>query len=270
MSDDTLTIDGKTYLSSIRAAELVGYTKDYVGQLARSGKIDAKRIGRMWYVHDGSIMRHKVDTHYTLTRPKKTSQITEKATKNNDISSTDAADASSVAQDGAPGTDAEPEQEVATPLFPEPRKQYRVAQRELVASSVSFESGANESQTMQDTPPLLHKRSASHSVRGVESHDADERVVTMRTVQAQDSDDMHRAARSHSDVSIGRGSSAGTQRARTTRPSTHRGRYRQVAPAPKRGRRSQGGRRTRAIPLVSAVLFAFVVGIVWFVASFSS
>jgi len=72
MSENSILIDGKEYISSDRAAKLVGYTKDYVGQLARAGKIRSKRIGRSWYIEEESISKHKLSVHYVLTKPKKT------------------------------------------------------------------------------------------------------------------------------------------------------------------------------------------------------
>jgi excisionase family DNA binding protein len=71
MSENTVLIDGEEYISSNRAAKLVGYTKDYVGQLARAGKIKAKRVGRSWYIAESSINKHKLSVHYILTKPKK-------------------------------------------------------------------------------------------------------------------------------------------------------------------------------------------------------
>jgi hypothetical protein len=68
----TIIIDGTEYISSVRAAELVGYTKDYVGQLARAGKIESMQVGRSWYILEDSIRKHKLSSHYTLTKPKKT------------------------------------------------------------------------------------------------------------------------------------------------------------------------------------------------------
>lgn len=56
---DEVTIGDKTYISSKRAAELTGYAKDYVGQLCREGHVDAKMVGRGWYVYEPSIMRHR-------------------------------------------------------------------------------------------------------------------------------------------------------------------------------------------------------------------
>jgi hypothetical protein len=57
--EESIVFDGKTYISSKRAAEMVGYTSDYVGQLCRAGKIDAKLVGRNWYVVESSIQAHR-------------------------------------------------------------------------------------------------------------------------------------------------------------------------------------------------------------------
>lgn len=56
---DELIISGKKYISSKRAAEITGYAKDYVGQLARGGKIEATQVGRAWYVLEDSVLSHK-------------------------------------------------------------------------------------------------------------------------------------------------------------------------------------------------------------------
>ncbi len=69
--EEALEFEGKRYISSKRAAQLVGYTKDYVGQLARAGKVDARLVGRSWYVAEDSIRSHKLNAHYTLTQPTK-------------------------------------------------------------------------------------------------------------------------------------------------------------------------------------------------------
>lgn len=45
-----ITLDKVNYISSKRAAEIMGYTQDYIGQLARNGKIEARQVGRVWYV----------------------------------------------------------------------------------------------------------------------------------------------------------------------------------------------------------------------------
>ncbi len=55
---DELEIQGKKYISSKRAAEVTGYAKDYVGQLVRTQKVPAIRIGRSWYVDDALVRAH--------------------------------------------------------------------------------------------------------------------------------------------------------------------------------------------------------------------
>lgn len=54
-----LTIEGKSYVSSKRAAELSGYAQDYIGQLARKQLIDARRIGGLWYVFLDSLTQYQ-------------------------------------------------------------------------------------------------------------------------------------------------------------------------------------------------------------------
>jgi hypothetical protein len=56
---DELVIEDKKYLSSKKAAKLTGYAKDYVGQLCREGKVEARLVGRNWYVLENSIMDHR-------------------------------------------------------------------------------------------------------------------------------------------------------------------------------------------------------------------
>lgn len=56
---DELIIGDKTYISSKRAAKITGYAKDYVGQLCREGRVEARLVGRNWYVLEASIMEHR-------------------------------------------------------------------------------------------------------------------------------------------------------------------------------------------------------------------
>lgn len=58
MSDE-MTIGGKRYISSKRAAEISDYTQDYIGQLARKRLIDAHRVGGLWYVSMDSLAQYK-------------------------------------------------------------------------------------------------------------------------------------------------------------------------------------------------------------------
>jgi len=66
---DVLVIDGKNYVKAGVIARDLGYTADYVGQLCRQGKVDAKLFGRSWYVDKDSIGGHK-STRYRSTQAK--------------------------------------------------------------------------------------------------------------------------------------------------------------------------------------------------------
>ena len=57
--DDTFTFDGVEYVATARAADLTGYTQDYVGQLARDEEIAARKVGRRWFVARKELIEHK-------------------------------------------------------------------------------------------------------------------------------------------------------------------------------------------------------------------
>lgn len=56
---DEMTIGSENYISSKRASEISGYAQDYIGQLARAGLIDARRVGGLWYVAIDSLTSYK-------------------------------------------------------------------------------------------------------------------------------------------------------------------------------------------------------------------
>lgn len=58
---ESLVLDGKTYVKASKAARDLGYATDYVGQLCRSGKVDAHLIGRTWYVYQDDLQTHRVE-----------------------------------------------------------------------------------------------------------------------------------------------------------------------------------------------------------------
>lgn len=68
MSDDLL-ISGKTYVPSKSAAIQTGYAQDYIGQLARSGQIDAQRVGGLWYVHLESLTGYQTKSAEVKPQP---------------------------------------------------------------------------------------------------------------------------------------------------------------------------------------------------------
>jgi hypothetical protein len=67
MSDE-IFLHGKQYVSSRRASENSGYARDYIGQLARGGLIDAQRVGGLWYVNIDSLNAYKknADTYVPM------------------------------------------------------------------------------------------------------------------------------------------------------------------------------------------------------------
>ncbi len=54
-----LYFEEKKYISARRASEITGYNSDYIGQLCRGNKIDAKRVGRAWFIGEKSVLEHK-------------------------------------------------------------------------------------------------------------------------------------------------------------------------------------------------------------------
>jgi hypothetical protein len=49
MSDD-IYFDGIKYISAKEASVLAGFTRDYIARLCRHGKVNARRLGALWYV----------------------------------------------------------------------------------------------------------------------------------------------------------------------------------------------------------------------------
>lgn len=66
---DEITIGDKIYISSKQAAKITGYAKDYVGQLCREGRVEARLVGRNWYVLDSSIREHRFGKEEELEQP---------------------------------------------------------------------------------------------------------------------------------------------------------------------------------------------------------
>ncbi|HEY4500330.1 MAG TPA: NYN domain-containing protein, partial [Candidatus Paceibacterota bacterium] len=58
-----LYFDGKKFISSKRASEVGGYTQDYIGQLIRGKKIEARMVGRSWFVSEESLKTYQRILH---------------------------------------------------------------------------------------------------------------------------------------------------------------------------------------------------------------
>lgn len=60
---DTIVFDGVDYVKASVAAKHFNYTSDYIGQLCRSKKINARLVGRTWFVNIDSIVEHRKNKH---------------------------------------------------------------------------------------------------------------------------------------------------------------------------------------------------------------
>ncbi|MCH7530029.1 hypothetical protein IIB50_02850 [Patescibacteria group bacterium] len=59
---EELIFGGKKFVSARRASRITGYTKDYIGQLSRADKIEARLVGRNWYIEEESLLTHRKQT----------------------------------------------------------------------------------------------------------------------------------------------------------------------------------------------------------------
>jgi hypothetical protein len=66
-----LELDGKTYVSSKRAAEMTGYAKDYIGQMCREGRVEARLVGRNWYILKSGLEKHRFGSDQAAPEPEK-------------------------------------------------------------------------------------------------------------------------------------------------------------------------------------------------------
>ncbi|MEY3783760.1 MAG: hypothetical protein RLZZ230_82 [Candidatus Parcubacteria bacterium] len=65
---DTVVLDGVLYVKASVIAKRFKYTSDYVGQLCRGKKVDARLVGRSWFVNPDSIQEHKDNKFITVTQ----------------------------------------------------------------------------------------------------------------------------------------------------------------------------------------------------------
>lgn len=66
---DKVVLDGIEYVKASAVAKQFRYTSDYIGQLCRAKKVDARLVGRTWFVNPDSIKDHKQTTHKKTTPP---------------------------------------------------------------------------------------------------------------------------------------------------------------------------------------------------------
>ena len=81
---DIVVLDGVKYVKASVAAKRFKYTSDYVGQLCRGKKVDARLVGRTWFVNPDSLEEHKQAKHGANTsenKPLSTSRKDEESTE---------------------------------------------------------------------------------------------------------------------------------------------------------------------------------------------
>ena len=62
---DSVTLDGVVYVKASVVAKSFRYTSDYIGQLCRSKKVDARLVGRTWFVNVDSVKLHRQNKYKT-------------------------------------------------------------------------------------------------------------------------------------------------------------------------------------------------------------
>lgn len=83
-----IILNGRTYVKATEIAKKLGYTSDYVGQLCRSGKVDAERVGRAWYVDPDTIHAHKKTRYRSNQAKSKAAVAAYQAAQHKEISAT--------------------------------------------------------------------------------------------------------------------------------------------------------------------------------------
>ncbi len=73
----TRLFDGEVYIKASELARQYHYTADYLGQLARQNKVQAKLAGRSWYIKEVSLLEYrKRDAVQSQTATSKTAVTT--------------------------------------------------------------------------------------------------------------------------------------------------------------------------------------------------
>ncbi len=83
---EAVIFDGKEYVKASVVAEKFRYTQDYLGQLCRGKKVDARLVGRAWYLNLDSLEEHRTGRHKT---PAKSSAAVPKKVSSNYLSRID-------------------------------------------------------------------------------------------------------------------------------------------------------------------------------------
>ena len=67
---EKVVLDGREYTKASVVAKQFNYTSDYLGQLCRGKKVDARVIGRTWFVNIDSLQGHRSQKYASLKKLK--------------------------------------------------------------------------------------------------------------------------------------------------------------------------------------------------------
>jgi hypothetical protein len=66
---ESVVFDGKEYVKASVLAQKFRYTQDYLGQLCRGRKVDARLVGRAWYINLESLEKHRAGKYKPPVQP---------------------------------------------------------------------------------------------------------------------------------------------------------------------------------------------------------
>lgn len=72
----TISFGNREYVKASAVAKKFRYTQDYVGQLCRGDKVDARLVGRVWYINMESVTEYRKTKHATQKKSSNKNQIT--------------------------------------------------------------------------------------------------------------------------------------------------------------------------------------------------
>lgn len=86
---ESVVFEGKEYIKASVLAEKFRYTQDYLGQLCRGKKVDARLVGRAWYVNLASLEDHRSGRYKAASKGENSAEISTKKPSNNFLSRID-------------------------------------------------------------------------------------------------------------------------------------------------------------------------------------
>lgn len=86
---EAVVFEGKEYIKASVLATRFRYTADYLGQLCRGKKVDARLVGRAWYINLDSLNQHRSGRYKTTSPKEEVAEISPKKPSNHYLSRID-------------------------------------------------------------------------------------------------------------------------------------------------------------------------------------